>query len=180
MRSNKQVKQSIICDRDMCCDTISTWKHYVMTMTCHLSQLTCSHSAVRCYLKRCTCRHGKCSSKTMVDSKCALYKQGRSVICNPAVVFCRLHHSVCAVARGVELGQLYTKVPFMYIQLQLENRVSHTSKAINAKTWWAACASNIYACMRQLMCTAVSQLRSARATPSLCTFNVPCMSNFLI
>jgi TPP-dependent indolepyruvate ferredoxin oxidoreductase alpha subunit len=36
------------------------------------------------------------------------------------------------------------------------------------------------ACMRQLMCTAVSQLRSARPSPSLCTFDVPCMSIFLI
>jgi hypothetical protein len=34
--------------------------------------------------------------------------------------------------------------------------------------------------MRQLMCTAVSQIRSARPTPSSGTFHVPCMSIFLI
>jgi hypothetical protein len=40
--------------------------------------------------------------------------------------------------------------------------------------------SEATACMRQLMCTAVSQIRSARPTPSSCTFHLPCMSIFLI
>jgi hypothetical protein len=42
--------------------------------------------------------------------------------------------------------------------------------------------SEATACMRQLMCTAAesAQIRSARPTPSSCTFHVPCMSIFLI